>query len=53
MKNVLEYLEATEQKFPEKTGVIDETGDCSFSQLAKKSRRVGMGSDWCSNRHEY
>ena len=43
MKNVLEYLEATERKFPEKTGVIDETGDYSFSQLAKKSRQVGTG----------
>lgn len=43
MKNVLEYLEATEKAFPEKTGVIDETGEYSFAQLAKRSRRVGTG----------
>ena len=43
MKNVLEYLEMTEKKFPGKTGVVDETGEYSFSQLAEKSRCVGTG----------
>lgn len=43
MKNVLEYLEAAEKEFPEKTGVIDETGAYSFPQLAKKSRQIGTG----------
>ena len=43
MKNVLEYLETTEKVFPEKTGVIDETGAYSFGQLAKESRHVGTG----------
>ena len=44
MKNVLEYLETAEKVFPEKTGVIDETGAYSFVQLAKKSRHVGTGT---------
>ncbi len=43
MKNVLEYLEAVEKRFPDKVGVIDETGEVTFSQLALMSRRVGTG----------
>ena len=40
-KSVLEYLEESEAKFPNKTAVIDEDGSDTYSLLADKTRRVG------------
>ena len=42
MKNVLAYLEESAEKFPDKTAVIDEIGECTFAQLKKISQRIGM-----------
>ena len=41
--NVLEYLEKTEIIYPDKTAVIDEFGEISYSQLLEKSKRIGSG----------
>lgn len=40
-RNVLEYLEETAGKYPDKTGVTDESGSCTFRELMEKSRRTG------------
>ena len=41
MKNVLEYLEASASRHPEKTAVIDEYGQLSYEALLCRSRRIG------------
>ena len=41
MKNVLEYLEASASRRPEKTAVIDERGQLSYEALLSRSRRMG------------
>ena len=40
MKNVLEYLEASASRRPEKTAVIDERGQLSYEALLSRSRRM-------------
>ena len=41
MKNILQYLEAAEKRFPEKTAFADESESVSFTALAELSRRGG------------
>lgn len=41
MKNVLEYLENTAERLPDKTGVTDPDGSYSFRELEEKAKRVG------------
>lgn len=41
MRNVLEYLEASAARAPEKTAVIDESGALSYCELLSRSRRIG------------
>ena len=41
MKNVLEYLEYTAGKYPQKTAVIDTDRECTFLELLTNSRAVG------------
>lgn len=41
MKNVLEYLEGSAARWPERTAVVDENGCVTYSQLLQRSRRVG------------
>lgn len=41
MNNVLEYLERTAARLPDKTAVIDENGACSYARLLAESRRIG------------
>lgn len=41
MKNVLEYLENSVLKFPNKKAAADEFGSCTYEQLSEGSRRVG------------
>ena len=41
MKTILNYLETTAEKFPDKTAVIDENGSCTYKELLENSRRVG------------
>ena len=36
-RNVLEYLEETAGKYPDKTGVTDESGSCTFRELMEKA----------------
>ena len=43
MRSVLEYLEETAGRFPDKTAVIDEYGSCSYEELMARSRRIGSG----------
>jgi len=41
LKSVLDYLERSEERFPDKEAVIDEGGRDTYAELADKSRRVG------------
>lgn len=41
MKNVLEYLEHTAERLPDKHGVTDPDGSYTFRELEEKARRVG------------
>ena len=41
MKNVLEYLEQTAERFPEKRAVTDPEGSLTFSGLLEKARKAG------------
>ena len=41
MKNVLEYLEQTAKRLPDKAGVTDPEGSMTFSELEKEAKRVG------------
>ena len=40
MKNVLEYLENSTQKTPDKVAVIDENGRCTYEQMMQSSRHI-------------
>lgn len=40
-KNILEYLEATARRLPEKTAFADENGSLTFGELIKKAHAVG------------
>ncbi len=39
-KNILEYLENTVQKFPNKIAIIDQNNSITFSDLQKKSQNI-------------
>ncbi|MCI8938444.1 MAG: amino acid adenylation domain-containing protein [Dorea sp.] len=41
MRNILEYLEESAGKFPDKTAFADETAFCTYSELRDGSRRIG------------
>lgn len=41
MKNILEYLDATSAKYPNKIAVKDEKNECTYAQLQCKSREIG------------
>ena len=41
MKNILELLENSAAKFPDKTAFVDENGAVTYSQLENDSKRVG------------
>lgn len=41
MKNVLEFLENSAKRLPDKTAVIDPDESCSFSELQNISSRIG------------
>lgn len=41
MKNVLEYLERSAEKYPENIAVEDEFGQCTYYELLTNSRRIG------------
>ena len=41
MKNVLEYLEKTAARLPEKTAVVEENGAISYAELLANARRIG------------
>lgn len=43
MYNVLEWLEASAESYPEKTAAIDELNSISYGELADVSRRIGSG----------
>ena len=43
MRNVLEYLEASAAKSPDKTAVIDENGSISYENLRTVCQSVGSG----------
>ncbi|MCC8067808.1 MAG: amino acid adenylation domain-containing protein [Clostridiales bacterium] len=40
-RNILEYLEATAQRFPEKTAFADESTEMSFREVCEASRTIG------------
>lgn len=41
LKSVLNYLERSEDRFPDKEAVIDERGSDTYRGLAEQARRVG------------
>ena len=41
MNNVLEYLERSYEKFPDKTAAIDEKTRCTYSELYFRARQIG------------
>ena len=41
IKNVLEYLEASEAGFPDKTAYTDKNGEITFGDLGNRARRLG------------
>ncbi len=41
MKSVLEYLEASARRFPDRTAFADETGACTFAELERDARLIG------------
>ncbi|MBR1857001.1 MAG: amino acid adenylation domain-containing protein [Oribacterium sp.] len=41
IKNVLEYLEASEKTFPGKTAYMDKNGNITFGDLGDRARRLG------------
>ena len=41
MKNVLEYLEKTSNRLPDKVAVIDDKESCTFAELKDVSSRIG------------
>lgn len=41
MNNVLEYLEESVKKYPQKTAVIDENSSCSYEELYDHAQRIG------------
>lgn len=41
VKNVLEYLEASEKNFPDKTAYTDLKGSITFGELGDRARRLG------------
>jgi len=40
MKNIVEYLERSVKKYPDKTAVVDEFGSCSYIELESISKKV-------------
>lgn len=43
LKSVLDYLENSERKYPDKPAVVDEQGTDTYRQLAHSARAVGTG----------
>ena len=41
MKNILEYLEQSEERFPEKAAYSDRNGSITFRSFAASARRLG------------
>lgn len=41
MNSILEYLEQTSKKFPDKTAVIDESNSCTYHELECRAREIG------------
>ena len=39
--SILEYLEGSAKKYPDKTAFADENTSCTFSELEKTARRTG------------
>lgn len=41
MKSILEYLEASAERFPDKVAFADENSQCTFAQLRASAKRAG------------
>ena len=41
MKSVLEYLEKSEERFPDKLAVIDVENKCTYKELLNNSKKIG------------
>lgn len=41
IRNILEYLERSENKFPDKTAFADEGASCTYAELKMRARAVG------------
>ena len=42
MKNVLDYLEASVLRHPDKVAVVDENGKCTYRELSESALKIGM-----------
>ena len=43
IKNILEYLEASAGRYPDKTAFADQERSCTFEELLKRAHRIGSG----------
>ena len=41
IRNILDYLERSEIKFPDKTAFADEGASCTYAELKMRARAVG------------
>ncbi len=51
MKNVLEYLEKSAARFPEKTAAADQSAACTFSELEMDAKKIGTALSHCFKRN--
>ena len=41
-KNILEYLEETKQKYPNKLAFVDAKREATYKEIVENSRKIGM-----------
>ena len=41
IRNILEYLERSESRYPDKTAFADEGASCTYAELKMRARAVG------------
>ena len=41
MYNVLEYLEQSAERFPDKISVKDNASECTYSELVTEAKKIG------------
>ena len=52
MYNVLEYLEQSAERFPDKISVKDNASECTYSELVTEAKKIGTELAGIINRRE-